>query len=75
MRFDDRLQTVLAQPAANPHDRAVRWRQLVELLARANDLSTPLAQRALEVILTESPGYLQREFDPTSGLALIRIGQ
>ena len=55
MRFDDRLQTVLAQPAANPHDRAVRWRQLVELLARANDLSTPLAQRALEVVLTEAP--------------------
>ena len=55
MRFDDRLQTVLAQPADNPHDRAVRWRQLVELLARATDLSTPLAQRALEVILTEAP--------------------
>lgn len=55
MRFDDRLQTVLAQPTANPHDRAVRWRQLVELLARANDLSTPLAQRALEVILTDAP--------------------
>lgn len=54
MRFDDRLNTVLAQPAANPHDRAVRWRQLVELLARATDLSTPLAQRALEVILTDS---------------------
>jgi outer membrane biosynthesis protein TonB len=55
VRFDDRLQTVLAQPAANSHDRAVRWRQLVELLARATDLSTPLAQRALEVILTEAP--------------------
>ena len=35
MRFDDRLNTVLAQPAASPHDRAVRWRQLVELSARA----------------------------------------
>ena len=33
----------------------MRWRQLVELLARANDLSTPLAQRALEVILTDAP--------------------
>ena len=54
MRFDDRLQTVLAQSAANPHDRAVRWRQLVELLARANDLSTPLSQRALEVILADA---------------------
>lgn len=28
----------------------------------------------LEVILTESPGYLKREHDPESGLALIRIG-
>jgi hypothetical protein len=55
VRFDDRLNTVLAQPAANPHDRAVRWRQLVELLARATDLSTPLAQRALEVILSDAP--------------------
>jgi predicted DNA-binding protein with PD1-like motif len=27
----------------------------------------------LEVIFTESPGYLQRQHDPTSGLALIRI--
>jgi predicted DNA-binding protein with PD1-like motif len=27
----------------------------------------------LEVILTESPGYLKREHDPRSGLALIRI--
>ena len=47
VRFDDRLNTVLAQPAANPHDRAVRWRQLVELLARADDLSSPSAQLAL----------------------------
>ena len=28
----------------------------------------------LEVILTEAPGYLRREHDPESGLALIRIG-
>jgi hypothetical protein len=27
----------------------------------------------LEVILTESPGYLQRRHDPASGLALIRL--
>jgi predicted DNA-binding protein with PD1-like motif len=27
----------------------------------------------LEVILTESPGYLQRRHDPASGLVLIRI--
>lgn len=28
----------------------------------------------LEVIVTESPGYLRRVHDPQSGLALIRIG-
>ena len=32
------------------------------------------AAQGLEVILTESPGYLKREFDRESGLALIRIG-
>lgn len=35
VRFDDRLRTVLGSPAADPRDRAVRWRQLVELIARA----------------------------------------
>ena len=54
MRFDDRLDTVLAQPAANPHDRAVRWRQLVELLARSTDLSSSSSQRALEEILSQA---------------------
>lgn len=54
MRFDDRLHTVLAQPAANPHDRAVRWRQLVELLARSPDLSTQLSQQALTEILSDA---------------------
>jgi hypothetical protein len=54
VRFDDRLDTVLAQPAANPHDRAVRWRQLVELLARSNNLSSPSAQRALEEVLAQA---------------------
>ena len=53
MRFDDRLNTVLAQPAANPHDRAVRWRQLVELLARAGDLSSPAAQQGLDEIRSQ----------------------
>lgn len=35
MRFDDRLLTVLNQPADDRHDAAVRWRQLVDLVARA----------------------------------------
>lgn len=54
MRFDDRLNTVLAQPAANPHDRAVRWRQLVELLARTTDISSEPALRALSAVRAES---------------------
>lgn len=34
VRFDDRLRTVLDTPADDPRDSAVRWRQLVELIAR-----------------------------------------
>jgi hypothetical protein len=43
VRFDDRLTTVLSQPVGSPHDRAVRWRQLVDLVARSGGL----ADRAL----------------------------
>ena len=51
MRFDDRLRTVLALPAADPHDRSVRWRQLVELVARADgDADTDLVQEAIAEI-------------------------
>ena len=39
MRFDDRLLTVLNQPAGDRHDSAVRWRQLVDLVARAGSNS------------------------------------
>ncbi|WP_265570718.1 sensor histidine kinase [Sphingomicrobium nitratireducens] len=35
VRFDDRLATLLTLPVADAHDRAVRWRQLVELAAQA----------------------------------------
>ena len=51
MRFDDRLRTVLAQPASDPHDRAVRWRQLVELVARAGgEADRDLAAQAIDEI-------------------------
>lgn len=51
MRFDDRLLTVLNQPVDTPRDKAVRWRQLVDLVARSGpgDNSPSLAQ-ALEDI-------------------------
>lgn len=51
MRFDDRLSTVLGLFAEAPRDRAVQWRQLVELVARGAGASDPpLLQRALERI-------------------------
>lgn len=51
MRFDDRLATVLTQPIASTHDRAVRWRQLVDLVARSGgEGDRVLLERALAVI-------------------------
>ena len=41
MNFDDRLATVLATEVRGAHDRAVRWRQLVDLVARADPESSP----------------------------------
>ena len=56
MRFDDRLLTVLNQPAGDRHDAAVRWRQLVDLVARAGPNSaSPVVAEALELIRAESP--------------------
>ena len=55
MRYDDRLRTVLAQPAAHPHDRAIRWRQLVELLARGRDAADPdLVEQAVAAVSSDS---------------------
>ena len=51
MRFDDRLLTVLGQPVGTPHDRAVRWRQLVDLVARSGPAEdSPSLRQALEEI-------------------------
>lgn len=54
MRFDDRLQTLLDASVTGSHDRAVRWRQLVDLLSRldANDASD-LVTRALELVRSD----------------------
>jgi signal transduction histidine kinase len=56
VRFDDRLLTVLNQPAEDRHDAAVRWRQLVDLVARAgvNSASSAVAD-ALASIRDEAP--------------------
>ncbi|HEY8434068.1 MAG TPA: histidine kinase dimerization/phospho-acceptor domain-containing protein [Sphingomicrobium sp.] len=56
MRFDDRLLTVLNQPAGDRHDVAVRWRQLVDLVARAGpNAGSPTVVQALESIRCEAP--------------------
>ena len=55
MRFDDRLLTVLNQPAGDRHDVAVRWRQLVDLVARAGPNSvSPVVTQALDAIRSEA---------------------
>lgn len=55
MRFDDRITTALAQSATVPHDRAVRWRQLVDLVARWGGQAEPdLLDRAIAVIRADA---------------------
>ena len=55
MRFDDRLLTVLSQPAGDRHDAAVRGRQLADLVARAGPESdSPVVARALESIRSDA---------------------
>lgn len=56
MRFDDRLSTVLTHQAHTGHDRAVRWRQLVDLLARAGSLDgSRHAAAAIELVRSDAP--------------------
>ena len=55
MRFDDRLATVLAQPVGSPRDRAIRWRQLVDLVARSAGKGDPaLIADAIAAIRSDS---------------------
>ena len=55
VRFDDRLLTVLNQPAGDRRDVAVRWRQLVDLVARAgSNASSPTVAQALESIRADA---------------------
>ena len=55
MRFDDRLATVLAQPVGSPRDRAIRWRQLVDLVARSGGKGDPrLIESAIAAIQADS---------------------
>ena len=55
MRFDDRLATVLAQPVGSPRDRAIRWRQLVDLVARSGGMGDPaLVAAAIDAIRADA---------------------
>ena len=55
LRFDDRLLTVLNQPAGDRRDMAVRWRQLVDLVARAGSNAASITvERALESIRADA---------------------
>ena len=50
VRFDDRIKTVLEHPVVGDRDRAVRWRQLIDLLSRVRADSDPyLVARALDM--------------------------
>jgi signal transduction histidine kinase len=61
VRFDDRLLTVLNQPAADERDCAVRWRQLVDLVARAGaNTTSPTVQQALETIRADAAAIDER---------------
>jgi predicted DNA-binding protein with PD1-like motif len=42
-------------------------------LTAGGHLLEGLVRPTLEIVLTESPAHLRREFDPASGLALIRL--
>ncbi|HEX6741202.1 MAG TPA: hypothetical protein VF079_05340, partial [Sphingomicrobium sp.] len=49
------MLTVLNQPASDRHDTAVRWRQLVDLVARAGpNSSSAVVVQALESIRAEA---------------------
>jgi len=51
VKYDDRLATILSLTPSGPHDRAVRWRQLVDLVARAGpEASGPVVALAIAQI-------------------------
>jgi len=57
VRFDDRLATVLMQPVESARDRAIRWRQLVDLVARSGGDGDPaILGKAIDAIREDGPG-------------------
>jgi hypothetical protein len=55
LRFDDRLQTLLDAPVADARDRAVRWRQLADLLSRLDRLEEGgVTARALDLVRADA---------------------
>jgi len=76
LRFDDRLQTLLDAPVADQRDRAVRWRQLVDLLSRLDSLEDSAAvSRALELVRDDAEAIDEAVRAATlRGIAGRRIG-
>ncbi|MBX3561899.1 MAG: HAMP domain-containing histidine kinase [Sphingomonas sp.] len=56
MRYDDRIATVLAQPADRPDRIAAHWRQLVDLLAQGQGDSEETLSRRAFAFLRERRG-------------------
>lgn len=65
MRFNDRIETALAQPETGAFALAVKWRQLIDLLARQPDgIDSPEGQAALQFLRErkgEVPAPVRRE--------------
>lgn len=56
MQFDDRLKTAITQPVVDQHDRTVRWRQIIDLLARLPaDHDEAIAEAAFALVEREAP--------------------
>lgn len=63
----------LQGPDAKLHAHVVLGRR--DGSVRGGHLLWAATRPTLEVVLTDSPAYLKREFDPASGLPLIKIGE
>ncbi|WP_260484076.1 histidine kinase dimerization/phospho-acceptor domain-containing protein [Sphingomicrobium flavum] len=57
LRFDDRIATLLTLPGGNEHEVTLRWRQLVDVAARAGEADEKSAPyiAALAVIRADAP--------------------
>jgi predicted DNA-binding protein with PD1-like motif len=78
IEFDEQLEVLsligdiaLNGPKPKLHAHVVPGRS--DCSTRGGHLMSAIVRPTLEVVLTESPGFLKRQTDPATGLALIRI--